>query len=234
MDKGKIRVGVPLSSYDSYKNIIVMTPSNAKKWYPLSPYSLKDENGYIMENVWQFGKVYEKVPNSVQRYSRWDKTIIWEYPEQIHVENNKITKEYYQWRQLGMENKFAVRYPVGMKARSTVLYYLDEDGSKYDWIESRKKVYLPLYTRLAKQTQEFQELKKMLNNGVNLLIIEPDGPKQQSLEYYQEKYGVSENFIKGGSILVNKKNMEIMLNDERHSFGHGYCLALALLDIDLD
>ena len=29
---------------------------------------------------------------------------------------------------------------------------------------------------------------------------------------------------------ITKKNIDIMLNDTRHAFGHGYCLAMALLN----
>jgi hypothetical protein len=42
--------------------------------------------------------------------------------------------------------------------------------------------------------------------------------------------GYSNNFIENDTILVTKPNMEIMLNDPEHPFGHGYCLALALLN----
>ena len=42
----------------------------------------------------------------------------------------------------------------------------------------------------------------------------PDGPHQELLEYYKNKYNVNNNFIVIHTILVNKDNMEILLNDE--------------------
>ena len=30
-------------------------------------------------------------------------------------------------------------------------------------------------------------------------------------------------------LLINQNNMRVMLNDAKHPFGHGYCLAMALL-----
>ena len=60
------------------------------------------------------------------------------------------------------------------------------------------------------------------------MIVEIDGPKSQSIEYYKNKYGVDDTFIQNDTILVNDYNINIMLNDEKHPFGHGYCLAMAL------
>lgn len=54
----------------TYIPIVVMTKSS--KYGQLGPYVLQDEDGSIMENIWQFSKCYEKVPQSTQRYSRWD------------------------------------------------------------------------------------------------------------------------------------------------------------------
>lgn len=231
---GKIRVGVQGTSYPNYKNIIVMTPSNAKKWYPLSPYALKDENRYIMENLWQFGKVYNQIPKSTQRYSRWDNTVIWDHPEEVHIENGTINEQYRAWREKGFKNPYAVRYPVGKEHARQCLYYLDESGDMYDWIEARKKVYFSLYSKMCQETKEFRELRKMLDQGINLLIIEPDGPRQRSLNHYIQTYQVDSNFIESGTIEINQKNMDIMINDRKHSFGHGYCLAMTLLGLGVD
>ena len=69
----------------------------------------------------------------------------------------------------------------------------------------------------------------MLREGKNLLIVDVDGPHQESLDYYKETYQVKDDFIENGTILVTKKNVNIMLKDTKYSFGHGYCLAMALM-----
>ena len=136
-----------------------------------------------------------------------------------------------------MSAKDAVRYPVGFskEARASCLYALwKNDEGKYeklDYVEARKKIYKKVYTDLVKKTEKFKKLKQMLAKGVNLLILEVDGPQQESLEYYKEKYNVSDDFIVNNTILVTPDNMNIMLNDTKHAFGHGYCLAMALLDM---
>jgi len=80
----------------------------------------------------------------------------------------------------------------------------------------------------------YAELKERLDGGENLLIAEVDGPKEESMPYYKENYGVDDEFIENRTILVNDENMDLMLNDTRHAFGHGYCLAMSLLQMSID
>lgn len=220
-------------SYKNFTTIIVLTPST--EYGDLGPYVLKDEKGRLMENIWQFSKVYEKVPKTVCRYSRWDDTIIWDYPAEKHVENNEILPSYWKWRKKGMKAEHPIRYPVGFKNRHTVLYCLKrKGGEKLDYVTARKNIYMKIYIKLVKKEKRFLELQERLKNGENLLIVDVDGPHQESLDYYKEKYDVQDDFIEKDSVLVTKENMNIFLNDTKYSFGHGYCLGLALLDIKLE
>jgi len=222
--------------YKDFKRIEVMTYSTA--YGSIGPYCLKDENGQIMENVWQFSKAYAKIPKVVNRYSRYNSKVIWKYPAEVHIgPDGEVNENYWSWRKKGMRNPYAVRYPVGFskEARASCLYSLwkNEEGKyeKLDYVEARKKIYKPVYVELVKKTEKFKKLKKMLEKGINLLILEVDGPQQESLEYYKETYGVSNDFIVNNTISVTPENMNIMLNDTKHAFGHGYCLAMALLDM---
>ena len=45
------------------------------------------------------------------------------------------------------------------------------------------------------------------------------------------EYGVSEDFIVNDTVVANVENMKLLLNDTKANFGHGYCLAMALLGI---
>ncbi len=213
--------------YEGFTSIVVMMKSHSI-WHPLSPYSLKYEQGQIFENVWQFSKCYETVPKSTQKYSRFNNTIIWDHPAERHIKDNKLTAEYCAWRAKGMNNKWAVRYPVGYHHRHKCVCAIWNNQS-LSYIESRKKIYVPEYCRLVKKLSSFRILQMRLNKGENLLIIEIDGPHQESMDYYKEKYNVGDDFIQGNTILINQHNIKIMLNDVKHPFGHGYCLAMALL-----
>jgi len=71
-----------------------------------------------------------------------------------------------------------------------------------------------------------------------------DGPREESLSYYKEKYNVPDNWIwetpvrsdlgglvrRQATIAATRENLDIMLNDKEHAYGHGYCLADALLE----
>lgn len=219
--------------FDGYKKILCLTQSSA--YGEISPYLLKDDKNRIMENLWQFSKVYEKVPATKAFYSRYNNKIIWQYPEEIHVVNNNLTDEYFNWREKGMNNEYAIRYPVGYRNKHNVLYSLAEnnDGTlsePLDYIESRKRIYVPVYCKLVKTQEKFKKLKKKLSKNENLLIIEVDGPHEDDIEYYMKKYNVDRSFITNNTIEANEENIRIMLNDSKYPFGHGYCLAIALLD----
>ena len=220
--------------YPGFTKILVMTPGYGG-YHTLSPYSLKNDKGQIMENIWQFSKVYYQVRRSVQRKSRYDNTIIWNHPAEIHVvESGEITDEYVAWREKGFNNPYPVRYPNGYNYRHECVCSLKTIYDQpLDYIESRKQIYLPLYIELVSQQDQFFELKELLSKGMNLLIIEVDGPHEESMSYYIKKYGVSTDFIELNTMLANEDNLRIMLNDPKHPFGHGYCLAVALLELDL-
>tara|TARA_R110001632_G_scaffold90880_3_gene195037 strand:- start:16168 stop:16926 length:759 start_codon:yes stop_codon:yes gene_type:complete len=244
--KGEVRVGIKGVSFPGFSEILVLTKSS--KYGAIGPYVLVDEKGRIMENIWQFSKVYEDVPKSVQRYSRYDQTIIWDHPAEKHVEvkistnedgkrkkDIKLLPSYKNWRKKGMEAEKPIRYPVGMKYRHKCLFALaeTEDGKinsrPLNYIESRKVIYVPLYQRLIRNHPMFLKLKKRLNNGENLLIVEIDGPHPESLPYYKQKYEVNDDFIEKGTMLCTQENLNIMLGDEKHPYGHGYALAEELL-----
>ena len=252
--KGEIRVGRCLNAslkgvtpyYDNFENIIVLTKSS--KYGALGPYVLKNEEGQIMENIWQFSKIYQEVPKSVQYYSQWDKTVIWDHPKETHLDKEgNILSKYYIWRGKGFNNDYAVRYPVGRTWRNKCIGSIkdigyigdlenkniyDYDLHLLDYIESRKQIYIPVYCELARKETLYKLLQKKLEKGINLLIIEVDGPHEESLDYYKKEYGVKDDFIENNTMLVTEENLKIMLNDKKHAFGHGYCLAAALLNLD--
>lgn len=240
---GEIRVG--RITYKNGKKVIpkikgftqIMCLTKCTEFGSLSPYELKDKHGRIMENIWQFSKVYEVVPKTIEYYSRYDKTIVWKHKNERHIDkgSNEPNDTYWKWRKKGMKNKYKVRYPVGFRHRSKCLYAIKEGTKnkrkKLGYIDSRKQIYLPIYSKLVKKMDQFKELKERLFDGENLLIIEVDGPHQESLQYYIDKYNVDKDFIEKSTVKIDPLSIDIMLNDPKHPFGHGYCLAVALYDM---
>jgi hypothetical protein len=216
---------------DGYKVIEVMT--KCSKYSDLSPYCLENEKGELMENIWQFSKIYKEIPKQSIKYSNWDNRIIWKHVGESHInENDDITEKYWEWREKGFKCKDAIRYPVGFKNRSKCVGAILSRNTmrvRLNYIDSRKQIYLPVYTNLVKNKESFKKLK---DSNDNLFIIEVDGPKSESNEYYKNKYGIDMGISSNNDIDVSHKKISILLNDEKHPFGHGFCLAMALLDMD--
>lgn len=226
--------------YENFTPIIVMEFSDNSRtkseYWPLSPYVLVDEKNRIMENVYQFSKIYKTVPKI--KTKNYDKTIMWSHDEETHIDENggaaMVTDEYWKWREKGMANPYPVRYPVGREHRVNCQYAIPEFDPtlKLNYIQTRCLIYLSEFSRLARQHELFKDLRERLLNGEKLLIIEVDGPHQESMDYYKENYGVDDSFIKDNTMLVTKENLTIMAKDTKHPFGHCYCLAMALLDLE--
>ena len=140
---GRIDKGYP--SFEGYEPIIIMTKSS--KYGAIGPYCLKNDQGQIMENIYQFHKIYKNVPKSVQRYSKWDNRVIWNWPAETHINNetNEPNEKYWKWREAGLNAPDPIRYPVGFNHRHECLYALWND-KKLNYIESRKEIYIPVYS----------------------------------------------------------------------------------------
>ena len=229
--------------YSGFEKVLCLTKST--KYGSLSPYCLVNDKGQIMENIWQFSKMYESVPNVTQRYSRFDQTVIWDHPRETHLSKNDEgkwipNKNYHLWRAKGMSCKHPIRYPVGMMCRSGCVGVLVESEQQkcvldetyipnlLGYVDARKEVYLPIYSELVEKQPDFQKLIQKLKSGKNILIVEIDGPHGECLDYYQDKYGVGKEFIENNTMLATPENLNIMLYDTKFPFGHGYCLAIAL------
>lgn len=221
--------GKPLPKMEGFKNILIHT-KGTNLGGDLSPYVLKNDKGHLIENIWQFSKVYPVVYKQRIPLSRYTPgKIIWQYKEEKHFLKGEITPQYWEWRKKGMENEYAVRYPNGFHGRKNCLFSFaqDENGiwKKLNYIEARKNIYCKEYIKYAPHTPHFKKLKEMLNNGQNLQLVEVDGPNP-TLDYYPYNLISKEN---PGLIINDKKIIKTLLNDERTPFGHGYCVATLLL-----
>lgn len=229
--------------YPGYRVIVVLT-KGTNRWGMLGPYELADEQGRIMENVWQFSKVYPRVERVRQAKSRFEPVVVWDHPAETHLRDagapptpDNLTPEYWAWRQKGMDAPYAVRYPPGFGAMSQCVGLLAETEGGYagplGYVDARKALYVPLYCRLARRSPLLAELRAAYLRGARLLIAEVDGPHQESLAHYQQAHGVGPDFIERDTVVANEANLRVLLNDPLHPFGHGYCLAAAILGIDV-
>lgn len=251
----RIRVGRRVEnkdpSFPPFRKILCLTPSTA--YGAISPYALKDDRGRIMENRWHSQKIHRKVRGVCVKYSQWDKRTIWQRSKEVHIihrdlvkdlsthipirgTDEYITPQYLKWREDLSNAQDAIRYPVGFEERKTCVGVLtDEELERFlsgeipdvelvGYVESRKQVYIPLYRDLVLLHSLFEKLVKIAKKWC-VLIVEVDGPHQETLPYYIEQYGVDSDFIDGNTTLATRENLDILLEDTTHPYGHGYVLA---------
>jgi hypothetical protein len=223
--------GKPPPAMPGYRTILIHTRGD-NLGGDLSPYVLRNEKGHLLENIWQFSKVYPRVAQQRTPLGRFQpQTIVWEHKSEEHCrDDGTITPEYWAWRQKGLANPYAVRYPNGFHGRSECLFSLwprDDDPTQFDrldYIAARKKIYCGEYVRLAPKTPHFRELKSLLAAGESLLLAEVDGP-DPTLTF--PPYDQITEAAPG--LKIDEAVIKLLINDTRKPFGHGYVIAALLL-----
>ena len=165
--------------------IVINTTSRSDNWSRgLSPFFLDGGalyGGYRAENVenaWQASKVY---PEFVDR-------------------NGDPTPEYFKWADQIWKNKYAIRYPMG---RGRIPEYSWWDGKKLSYIEARKKIYIPIYSRSVLKSDAFLQLSELYKKEErDIYLIDFDGY----------------NHIK------REKTLEEVINDPREKMGHAFVI----------
>ncbi len=223
---------------EGYRNVLIHTSGQ------LSPYTMKDENGVIMENFWQFSKIWERTFEIKQPISQYDHNVRWEHPAELHyvyntddaidciigynLNDGDITHKYWEWRNKGFAHDKWVRYPVGHARHGETLGSVIGNVDKYefvDYIEARKRIYFTKYKEIAVKTDAFRRIKKIFDQGGCIQINEVDGPTITDEYPY--------NTVVGGSIEITPEILIALINNPSQAFGHGYALAACLMGVDL-
>jgi hypothetical protein len=111
-----------------------------------------------MENAWQFTKVY---------------------PQFTDIYGNPCDL-YWKWAIKGFEDDWSHRYPMGKGAKP--LYSL-WDNERLDYIEARKKIYMPLYKESVYKTEAFEKLKSIYLEKKEITLWDFDGYDNTGLSW---------------------------------------------------
>lgn len=232
--RGKIRVakyhtGRPLPVTPDYTNVLIHV-SGQTIGGGLSPFVLRNESGQLLENVWQFAKVYAKVEAQTAKLGRYSSTVIWTHPAEVHVEGDHILPAYWEWRNKGMNNRYAVRYPAGFHGRHKCLFSIapgavpDGGFQRLNYIQARKRIYCGEYARLAPREAHFLRLQAMLNSGQNIQICEVDGPDVTLSHPPYDRISATDPGLD-----IDESAIRLLVNDPIRPFGHGFVIAALLL-----
>ena len=167
---------------------VLNTTSGSKNYGKnLSPFYLGPVSlwgGYSslnVENAWQFSKVYKE-----------------------HLDDDmNPSKDWFEWAEKGWTSKWAYRYPMGKGKIPAYSYW---NGEKLNYIESRKKVYCPLYYEALMKKGSLTVLRGLLSEHEQVWLWDFDG-------YDHHKLGMS---------------LEDVLNYPKRKMGHAFVVAMAL------
>jgi len=137
-----------------------------------------------VENAWQYAKVY---------------------PCHVDKEDNP-TEAYFEWAREGWRTRRAVRYPMG---RGAIPLYSWWAGEKLSYIEARKKIYVPCYSRAVINTPAFAKLKALYDEHGEVTLWDFDG-----YDYHRLGYSLKD-----------------VLNDPDQKMGHAFVLAMLLTEL---
>lgn len=159
---------------------------------------------YCFENFWQSGKRFKELNHLHQ-----------------HVKDADIKA----WKKYDTPKR---RHPKAKGAVPVDAVYPDIfPGETFGYVESRKRVYVPLYHQYITEQNEHRKLfhmwKDAVAKGASVIITDFDGPKERSadpdVEYTRPCMRVTLD-------LLREK-----INDPEFQFGHGYVVAAAMLGI---
>lgn len=147
---------------------------------PLYPGAVLEQAKNV-ENAWQYAKVYATHLNPRG------------YPN----------ADYFRWAKEGWSNPRAVRYPMG---KGAVPEYSWWGGEKLTYVEARKRIYVPCYTRAVMGSLAFERLRTLYRERGEVILWDFDGYDYTSL-------GMT---------------LKEVLNDPTRKMGHGFVLAMLL------
>lgn len=235
--------GLRIPQVEGFTTILVLTETfkGPNSFPELGPYSLRTPEGHLVENRYQFSKVYASTPAvEVPVSSRKGSPVAWSYPAtEFTDDEGHILPAYWEWRRKGMTSQLPVRAPVGWSRLGKCLYAVDGLYSVPDYVsefppeqrltylQSRSVIYEKQYRRAAKRHPRFRELVERLEGGESLLIAEVDGPRPEAAAYYLRTYHIDTSL---GHVEVTPETLDVFLNDPLKPYGHGYCLSRMLLE----
>ena len=239
---GEIRIrnterGVAYPVIEGVTNIPAWS-RGASPWCDLSPFKIGpvkfEEDGEMktcrtFETWWQSFKVWPRVDKQQQWCWRWsavdhiDKDDLKNKPKEELVPNNAWT----HWHNTLLKNDKPVRRPNG---RAIPLFAWWQ-GRRLDVIQARKELYIPYLQKLYREHPTYKRLLEMVSvEGKDICIIEPDGPRS---EYFKDGLVVNMSLLRKLQTVTEMRHFpgtEGKGGSRYVPYGHGYVLALTLLE----
>lgn len=205
----KIQRGVKHPTIDGFTKINASS-CGPFEWRGLSPFLLGpvevNSRDRLRDDFYWTNCQYERLHHCLLFENYWQGSKIYN----IDIDSDgEILPSFFKRRQRMFESDKPKRRAVPKSKGHVVAGFYD--GKIMDYIESRKKIYCPMYAELIRHTGEFKKLKRMLREGQNLLIVGPDGR----------------------DIPMTRKSLVKAVNDPNHIFGHELVICCLLLGLEV-
>lgn len=142
--------------------------SNPGEFGKLSPFRVKGPtidgiDIQNIENMWQQSKVY---------------------PEEVDSVTGQPTEAFFRRRNEVWASPKALRHVMLGKTsmRGKRFAYVYWDGQHYDYVKGRQEIYVKHYVRQVTRLKAWADLKKLHDQGKNILILGYDGRAFQDLD----------------------------------------------------
>ena len=214
------------------KEFMARHPRFARELSPFYIGPLTSSDGVraeIFELFWQCGKVYP-----------------------CHDDNGKPNDGYFEWRNYFYSQtectKGLMRHTcqsLGYDHKDTRYFaYFDKEKGDFvplDYVEARKKVYFPEYAKLVYNTESFQYLKKLVDSGEKIALVDFDACNYNEECAMKKEFAAYLNRCKKDKIIptlteedfLKIRSLRDLVNSPFMKVGHG-CVIKALLQGDIE
>lgn len=155
-----------------------------------------------MENAWQYAKVYDKYTDA----------------------KNEPTARYFEWRNEGFAAAKGERYPLGRLQIPLYTYWkIGGRTVKLDYIEARKRIYIPEYAKLVTKTPAFKKLQALKRSEKNIILSDFDGWNRLA---YKKRKGDCATAM--DETATYELSLGDVINFPYEKMGHAFVLAMLL------
>ena len=155
-----------------------------------------------MENAWQYAKVYDKYTDA----------------------KGEPTERYFDWRDKGFAAVKGERYPLGRNQIPLYTYWkIGGKMVKLDYIEARKRIYIPEYAKLVTKTPAFKKLQALKRSEKNIILSDFDGWNR--LAYKKRKEDCATAMDESATYELSLGDV---INFPYEKMGHAFVLAMLL------
>ena len=150
-----------------------------------------------------------EIPGGYKNF--WNFESAWQSGKVFEDIPHSVTKSWW------LNNKAPKRRYPKSKGKKVLFAKFDDIKGNLDYVESRKKMYVPEYYNLVKDREQVGYYRELLKKGKDVVIFDFDGPRKENGDVDCK--------------LVTLEYLRKKIEETHFPFGHGFVVASLLLNI---